>query len=73
MLVYKNKKTGDLYELCPEVELINTTNAQDGQKMLMYASLDGEKIFVREKEEFFSKFIKEESHITYEGKENAKI
>lgn len=66
MNLYVNKKSGKLYDLCSEIELINTTNAQDGQKMLLYASLDDEKLFVREKEEFLAKFIKEETHITYE-------
>jgi hypothetical protein len=38
-------------------EIINGTNAQDGQKMALYT--DGEKLFVREVEEFEFKFSEE--------------
>ena len=53
---YRNKKKGTLYELLND-SVINCTNANDGQIMVMYKSLDNPKlIFVREKQEFFVKF-----------------
>ena len=59
--IYKHKKTGKLYQVADTdtmgLEVINTTNAQDGQEMVMY--LDPKKpnkIFVREKKEFNEKF-----------------
>jgi hypothetical protein len=59
MNLYRNKKSGKMYMvLMPEV--INATNAQDGQKMVFYC---GEKkdgsakgFFVREVKEFNEKF-----------------
>jgi len=49
-------KTGNVYEILYE-DIINATNAQDGQEMIMYKNKDG-MIFVREKKEFFEKFRK---------------
>lgn len=60
MAIYKHKKTGKLYQVADTMgflKVINTTNAQDGQEMIMY--LDPKKpnkIFVREKKEFNEKF-----------------
>lgn len=59
---YRHKKTGRIYQVADNnnlIEVINTTNAQDGQRMVMY--LDPSKpnmIFVREKNEFNKKFEK---------------
>lgn len=58
--IYKHKKTGQLYQVADTMgflEVINTTNAQDGQEMVMY--LDPKKpnkIFVMERKEFDEKF-----------------
>lgn len=60
MATYRHKKTGKLYQVADTMgflKVINTTNAQDGQEMVMY--LDPKKpnkIFVREKKEFEEKF-----------------
>jgi hypothetical protein len=54
--MYQNNKTKNEYVIGPK-EVINTTNAQDGQAMIIYMDKDGQH-FVREKEEFFSKFTK---------------
>jgi hypothetical protein len=52
--IFKNKKTGKLYDVCTSDDIINTTNANDGQRMIIYT--DGEKFFVREIVEFCEKF-----------------
>lgn len=57
--IYINKKTGRRY--FPMFDVINCTNANDGQKMIAYQVEkleDGEEdlIFVRERKEFFEKF-----------------
>jgi hypothetical protein len=52
MFNIKNKKP---YTLLTD-EVINATNNQDGQKMVLYT--DGEKLYVREIEEFNNKFTK---------------
>ena len=53
---YKNKKKGTFYVLIND-NVINCTNANDGQIMVMYKSEDNpDLVFVREKEEFFIKF-----------------
>lgn len=57
--IYKHKKTGKLYQVggFPGISVINTTNAQDGQEMVMYIDpKNPKKIFVREKKEFNEKF-----------------
>lgn len=51
--VYRNKKHGSLYVVTGEA--INCTNAQDGQKLKLYRSQDGQK-YAREVAEFFEKF-----------------
>jgi hypothetical protein len=54
---YKHKKTGKIYQVGGGIKVINTTNAQDGQEMVMY--VDPKKpfqIFVREEKEFKEKF-----------------
>ncbi len=62
-MIYKNKKTGNTYLIGGEVT--NTTNEQDGQIMIMYQSTDltDDTIFVREKTEFFEKFVVEDDII----------
>ena len=53
---YRNNKNGNLYEVIRE-DVINCTNANDGQIMVMYKSLNNpEKLFVREISEFQNKF-----------------
>lgn len=55
--VYKHNKTGKLYSFLDEV--INATNANDGQVMILYVTTIAEgPIYVREKEEFLTKFTK---------------
>ena len=55
---YRNIKNGNLYELIRE-DVINCTNANDNQIMVMYKSIDHpEFLFVREKTEFYLKFEK---------------
>lgn len=49
---FKNKKTGMIYTYIDEV--INCTNEQDGQIMILYTKDD--MLFAREKEEFYNKF-----------------
>lgn len=34
--IYKHKKTGKLYQVGGGISVINTTNDQDGQEMVMY-------------------------------------
>lgn len=53
---YINNKTGVKYVIGPN-DVINTTNAQDGQEMIIYMNNAGVH-FVREKKEFFEKFTK---------------
>ena len=58
--IYRNNKNKKLYEILTE-DLINCTNANDGQEMVLYVSLEAaEKKFCREKKEFFEKFTKAE-------------
>ena len=52
-MTYIHKKTGKLYEM--DMTVINATNAQDGQVMVLYHNYMG-KYFVREAREFFQKF-----------------
>ena len=53
---YKNKKKGTFYRLIND-NVINCTNANEGQIMVMYISEDNpDLLFAREKEEFFVKF-----------------
>lgn len=53
---YRNIKNGNIYEVIRE-DIINCTNANDGQIMVLYKSEKyPDKIFVREKSEFYIKF-----------------
>lgn len=47
-------KTGNLYFILYR-DVINATNERDGQKMILYS--DGANIYVREKAEFYDKFV----------------
>lgn len=53
----RNLKNDNIYRVL-ETDIINCTNANDGQKMVMYISMSNEDdmIFVREQSEFFMKF-----------------
>jgi hypothetical protein len=53
---YKNKKSGEDYKVI-NLAVINATNAQDGQQMVLYMNKAGV-CFVRERSEFFKKFLK---------------
>lgn len=54
--MWKNKKTGELYRI--EAFITNTTNAQDGQRMVLYYKERNEyTMFAREENEFYEKFI----------------
>ena len=57
---YKHKKTGNIYYVF-DYDLINATNANEGQEMIFYARLG--KFYVREKSEFNEKFELVESAI----------
>lgn len=59
-----NKKNKRIYEVINE-NILNCTNAQDGEVMYLYKvyvekdlTEEGEKLFVRLKEEFLEKFEK---------------
>lgn len=55
---YRNIKNGNIYEVIRE-DVINCTNANDGQIMVLYKSEKyPDKIFVREINEFNIKFQK---------------
>ncbi|TGL33424.1 hypothetical protein [Leptospira perdikensis] len=56
MIVYKHKKTGNLYLKLDEAK--NCTNANDGQQMVYYCEygIENPKKFVRDKFEFLEKF-----------------
>ena len=63
--IWVNKKTGNKY-LIISANVINATNADDGQKMVLYKKVgkwfEGQpETFVREYEEFILKFEKEKS------------
>lgn len=63
--LWKNNKNGKLYEVL-NYNILNCTNAQDGQKMYLYKvfseevldSKGNERLFVRSEEEFKIKFTK---------------
>lgn len=56
MKLYTNNKTGDDYSLLNN-EAINTTNAYDGERMVIYRKYKGSgQVFVRTYVEFHSKF-----------------
>ena len=53
---FKHNKTGNIYEVLRE-DVINCTNANSEQTMVLYQNPDiKDKIFVREKVEFYEKF-----------------
>jgi hypothetical protein len=54
MIKYKHIKSGDIYTVINNT-IINTTNANDGELMVLYHNKDG-KLFVREIIEFHEKF-----------------
>jgi hypothetical protein len=54
MKMYRNNKTGELYEVI-SFELTNCTNSQDGLKMVLYKN-EYNVCFCRERNEFFQKF-----------------
>lgn len=49
-----HKKTNKIYRVF-DIDIINATNANDGQEMFLYQNNNGD-MFVRELEEFCSKF-----------------
>lgn len=57
----KNKKNKKMYRILQE-DIVNKTNSNDGQIMIMYAPIDEikkkvlNKYYVREKNEFYEKF-----------------
>lgn len=53
-ILCRNLKNGNTYRVL-ETDIINHTNANDGQKMVMYID-ENEIIFVREQSEFFMTF-----------------
>lgn len=53
---FRNKKNGNIYEVIRE-DVINCTNANDDQIMVLYKSEEHQgMLFVREKSEFYIKF-----------------
>lgn len=53
---FRHIKTGNIYELITD-DVINCTNANDGQLMVIYKRPDKPNMtFVREKSEFYTKF-----------------
>lgn len=53
---YRNIKNGNIYEVIRD-NVINCTNANDDQKMVLYKSIEHpEMLFVREINEFKAKF-----------------
>lgn len=54
---FRNLKNGKIYDVIRE-DVINCTNANDGEVMILYKNMDyPDKIFVREKSEFYVKFV----------------
>lgn len=54
-MIVKNKKSGKLYRASGGT-IINTTNNANDQQMVFYTDRQG-KLFVREVEEFWRKFV----------------
>lgn len=53
---FRNKKNGNIYDVIRE-DVINCTNANDGEIMVLYKNDNSpDKIFVRERNEFYIKF-----------------
>jgi len=61
---YRNKKTGKIYFLINN-RIINATNANDGQIMVLYKNENGD-LFVRERKEFLIKFEEEKMKVKKE-------
>jgi hypothetical protein len=60
---YKNKKTGNLY-VVQRTDIVNATNAQDGQRMVLYRPYGSGGTgtwYVREEQEFLAKFEEDPS------------
>lgn len=54
---FRNLKNSKIYDVIRE-DVINCTNANDGEVMILYKNADyPDKIFVREKNEFYIKFV----------------
>ena len=53
--IYRNKKNKKLY-LVLSNDIISTTNAYEGKKMVLYSDEDMTKLFIRELDEFNIKF-----------------
>jgi len=51
---YRHRKSGEIY-LVLDIAVMNATNKQAGQPMVLYQNQDEEK-FVREHTEFYKKF-----------------
>ncbi len=56
--LYRNKKTGNIYHLVSD-RVYNTTKGDDGTVMVLYKDWLS-RTFVREKTEFYEKFIPKE-------------
>ena len=55
---YKNIKNETIYNVVDIVT--NVTNAQDGDQMVLYKATDSNQLYVREIEEFKTKFVEHE-------------
>jgi hypothetical protein len=55
---FKNKKNGKYYDVIDSC--LNATNANNGQIMIIYQSIDGTSKYCREEKEFLEKFEKVE-------------
>lgn len=61
-MLYKNNKNGKVYEVL-NTDVIDATNSinDSGREMVLYKDYDGV-LYVRDREEFFSKFTKIGDH-----------
>ncbi len=62
MNIWKNNKTGNLYEVLNE-DVHDATNGHEEIPYVLYRGVDG-KMHVRERNEFYEKFEKSEMHST---------
>lgn len=53
---FKNKKNGKTYKACLMYNVLNKTNKNNGEEMILYT--DGNNLFVRETTEFYKNFEK---------------
>lgn len=62
MDIYRNIKTGNLYMIVSTC-VVNATNEQDGQLMILYRNYGGQDatLYAREADEFYKKFVREDS------------